>query len=89
MRQLYGRLQIAEGVWRELNAQNRTWPGSTEVSSADWIEIVPTANQTVVTALRRDLDQGEAETIALALVLNADLVLLDEQDGRFAAKGLG
>jgi predicted nucleic acid-binding protein len=39
-----------------------------------------------VDALRLDLDQGESETIALALELRADLILLDEQAGRFAAQ---
>lgn len=37
----------------------------------------------------RDLDRGEAETIALALELGADLVLLDERDGRYAAQRFG
>ena len=32
--------------------------------------------------LRRDLDLGEAETIALALELGAGRVVLDERDGR-------
>ena len=39
--------------------------------------------------LERDLDLGEAETIALALELGADLVLLDEKEGRHAAQRLG
>jgi predicted nucleic acid-binding protein len=36
--------------------------------------------------VRLDLDFGEAETIALALELEAGLVLLDEQAGRYAAQ---
>lgn len=40
----------------------------------------------MVQALRRDLDRGEAATIALAVELKAELVLLDEQDGRHAAQ---
>ncbi len=46
-------------------------------------------NQALVTALQRDLDRGEAEGIALALELGADLVLLDEREGRRAAQRLG
>jgi len=42
-----------------------------------------------VVALQRDLDRGEAESIALALDRNADLLLLDEKEGRRAAQRLG
>lgn len=86
---LYVRLHIAHAVWDELNAKGRRWPGGDEVAGAGWIEQHPVQNQPLVAALRRDLDRGEAETIALALELNADLVLLDEQEGRHAAQRLG
>ena len=46
-------------------------------------------NQDLIVALQRDLDRGEAETIALALELGADLVLLDEKEGRHAAQRFG
>ena len=88
LRLLYGRLHIAEGVWDELNAQGQRWPGRDEVAMADWIERHPVQNHTLVTALRRDLDRGEGETIALALELGADLILLDEREGRHAAQRL-
>jgi hypothetical protein len=84
--QLYGRLHIAEAVWQELNARGQHWPGRDEVAAADWIERHTVQNQVLVTALRRDLDRGEAETISLALELGADLVLLDEREGRHAAQ---
>lgn len=86
---LYGRIIIAEGVWAELNAYGLAWPGSRDVAAAEWIERRAVQNQQVVTALRRDLDRGEAETIALALELDADLLLLDERDGRYAAQRFG
>ncbi len=35
------------------------------------------------------LDQAEAEAIALATEINADVVLLDERDGRRIAKQVG
>ena len=79
---LYPELHIAHGVWEELNAKGRRWPGSEQVAKADWIEQHAVCNQDLVVALRRDLDRGEAETIALALELGADLVLLDEKEGR-------
>lgn len=63
LRHLYGRLFIAEGVWRELNAFGQAWPGQAEVASASWIERQELRNTLLVETLRRDLDQGEAETI--------------------------
>lgn len=39
--------------------------------------------------LRRDLDRGEAASIALAMELGATLLLLDEKEGRHAADRLG
>lgn len=80
---------IADGVWEELNAYNQAWPGSQDVAAASWIERRAPQNQQAVMALRRDLDRGEAETIALALELGADLTLLDERDGRYAAQRFG
>jgi len=89
LHRLYGQIYIAEGVLAELNAFGKAWPGSKEVSTASWIVSQKVQNQGLVTALRRDLDIGEAETIALALELKADLVFLDERDGRYAAQRLG
>lgn len=82
-------IQIAEAVWDELNAKNTQWPGANEVSQSPWIKRSASKNRTLVTALQRHLDPGESETLALALDLSADLVLLDEKDGRHAAQQLG
>lgn len=89
LRQLYAKLHIAESVWEELNARGQRWPGRDEVAAADWIERHPVQNQALVIALQRDLDRGEAGSIALALELEADLVLLDEREGRHAAQRMG
>lgn len=86
---LYPCLLIAEGVWDELNASGRYWPGRNEVAASDWIERRQVRNQPLVRALRRDLDRGESETIALAVELGSDLVLLDEKEGRNAAVHFG
>lgn len=86
---LFPEIFIAEGVWNELNAQNQRWPGSHEVATADWIYRKSIKNFPMVSALQRDLDRGEAETIALAIEINASLVLMDEQEGRHAAQRLG
>jgi predicted nucleic acid-binding protein len=89
LRHLYEKLHVAEGVWDEMNAGGKRWPGCDEVASSDWIKQYTVQNQILSTALQRDLDRGEAETIALALEISADLVLLDEKEGRRAAQRLG
>ena len=89
LRKLYGEIQIAVGVWDELGAYGRRWPGRDEVANAEWIRQVAVHDQHLVTVLLRDLDRGESETLALAVEVGAELVLLDEQDGRLVAQRLG
>jgi predicted nucleic acid-binding protein len=89
LRQLFGEIHIARGVWKELNHGAKRHPGCQEVEDAPWIHLHEVGSEAVTTVLRRDLDLGEAETLALALHLRADLVLLDEQEGRHAAVRLG
>jgi predicted nucleic acid-binding protein len=86
---LYGEIAIPEGVWKELNALEKQWPGAKDVEAASWIRRHAVKNLSLVAVLRRDLDPGEAESIALALELGADLILLDEKEGRRAAQRLG
>jgi len=89
LQRLYKQLEIAEAVWDELNWGGKQWPGRDDTAKADWIHRNSIKNRDLVAALMRDLDRGEAESIALALELKADLVLLDEQEGRHAAQRLG
>lgn len=89
LQQLYGTVAIAEAVWEELNEGGNRWPGSQEAETASWILRHPNSdNRKLVEVLRRDLDRGEAESIALAGDLNADLLLMDEREGRRAAMRL-
>lgn len=89
LRRLFGKIHIAPGVWEELNQGGRRHPGSSEVENASWVQRHEVGDENLVVVLRRDLDRGEAETLALALELKADIVLLDEQEGRRAATRLG
>jgi len=72
-----------------LNFKGEHWPGYAEVATADWIQRHIVQNQFLVYTLRRDLDREESESIALALELGADMLLLDEREGRHAAQRLG
>ncbi len=89
LRDLYSEVHIADGVWEELNSGGRRHPGSQEVADAEWVRRHTVQKLEMVTALRRDLDCGEAETIALALELGSDLVLIDEREGRRHAQRYG
>lgn len=89
LHKLYKHIDIADGVWVELNAYEQSWPGSDQVANASWVKRRTVKNMQLVNSLHRDLDRGEAESIALALELSADLILLDERDGRHAARHLG
>ena len=86
LRHLYSEIHIAESVWDELNAKGKPWPGSKEVAGADWIHRHTVRNQLLVSALRIDLDRGESESIVLASDLKADLILLDEKEGRHTSR---
>lgn len=86
---LYGHIYIPLAVWNELNAFGRAWPGRDEVLVAKWVTRQSVQNVPLVTALQRDLDAGEAETIALALEMQADLVLMEEREGRHVAQRFG
>ena len=89
LRELFGEIYIPEEVCNELNAYGRRWPGAEDVDHATWVHICKVENAPLLLALQRDLDAGEAASIAIALTIDAELVLLDEMDGRRAAQRMG
>ena len=89
LRRLFGRIVIPAMVWDELNAGGTSWSGREDVARSESILRRTPRNLALFTALRRDLDAGEAASIALALELSADLILMDERDGRHQARRQG
>lgn len=89
--QLYNQITIPEAVYRELAEIDPPVPGTLEVQMASWLEVRQVVNRNVVERLQVEvrLDPGESEAIALALELNADLLLIDERRGRAEANRLG
>ena len=89
LHQLYSTLVIPEAVWYEVVIKGQGLAGAKEIETADWIEVHQVANRALVRALEQDLDPGEAEAIALALEINAELLLMDEYIGREVAQHMG
>ena len=89
LHQLYGQVPIPQEVWVEVVIQGDGEAGSNEVRAAGWIEVVGNSPSVLFTALREQLDPGEAAALALASERCADLVLVDDRRGRAMAPRLG
>ena len=77
-------------LYRELTVTSTPVPGSTEVRTFDWIEARRVTNCSLITVLLgQQLDEGECEAIALAIELDAELLLIDERRGRAEVDRLG
>ena len=85
LQSLYGEVIIPPAVDRELQAGIRFHEG------LDWtlLRVIEPKSSEMVTLLSESLDLGESEAIVLAHEINADLLLIDEVDGREAARKLG
>ena len=80
---------IPQAVWREVVEAAQGRPGSAEVASASWIRACSVEDRDLVSVLRIELDEGEAEAIALCREQSTGQVLLDEKDARRVARRLG
>lgn len=90
LRQLYGEIRVPEAVYGEIVEHGDALPASEEVRSAEWIVAREVSGERkLLRTLEGDLGRGEAQAIALAAHLEADLLLMDEREGRQAAQRLG
>ena len=83
LRDLYNSIVIPDAVRSEIVASEQS--GAREVAQADWIVVRSIEHDVVFKLLLREVDRGEAEAIALALQLNADILLIDERRARHLA----
>jgi len=86
---LFGTLTIPPAVYNELVIRGHGRPGAEETAEASWITVQTPSETPLLQLLAEILDRGEAEAIALAHELKAELVLLDELHGRRIAQSLG
>lgn len=92
LREFHTKILIAPAVWREVVEEGRDWAGSYELKEAKkagWVEVVDPKNRTLIHFLRKDLHEGESETIALAVEKDPEIVFLDESEARRIARVYG
>ncbi|HQU36207.1 MAG TPA: DUF3368 domain-containing protein [Anaerolineales bacterium] len=91
LRRQFGDIVLPPAVLEELRVDTDD-PGTLEIKQAlgdGWLRKVDLKDNRIARALRRELDDGEAEAIALALELGVETILMDERDGRLIAKTMG
>ncbi|MFM9841325.1 MAG: DUF3368 domain-containing protein [Cyclobacteriaceae bacterium] len=89
LKKLYQKIIIPSTVFDELKRlEDDNKRNIDEIRLADWIEVVSVKESDLVAVLLLTLDKGEAEAIALAKEVKADLLIIDELKGRKCAKQL-
>lgn len=79
LRKLFSRIIVPKAVFDEVC---RIVAHKVALSELDWVEVVPLSDHRLRDRLISELDEGEAEAIALAVQLGADYVLIDERKAR-------
>lgn len=82
LRQLFDEILIAGAVYEEINAKLAHETKEINVLIQTKALHLRIARADIVKNLPVDLGKGERETIALAIETNADLVIMDDQEGR-------
>lgn len=80
---LFGEVWVPPAVVREVAAAGVALPGEPS------FRVRAPSNPNLVRRLGSTLDAGESEAIALAIELDADILLIDEARGRAVASSLG
>ena len=85
LRDFFGQLVVPPAVWKEVVDLGEGRSGAEEIrraGSSGWMTVEAPSDNAFVRALSRELDDGEAEVIALAVERKADLILVDETEAR-------
>ena len=88
----FSEVRVPDAGWREVVLQGKSHQVVNDVRSAakdGWLRVATPANAPLIQTLRQNLHDGEAEAIALAVETIPDFLLMDESDGREAARQLG
>ncbi len=86
---IYGKIIIPVAVYEEMTGLGYNVSGTIEVKTWSWIEKRELKNRLLLAGLENELHWGESETIALAVSLDAERVIIDENPGIKKAISLG
>lgn len=86
----FGRVVVPERVFEELLVLERDFGHDlAPLKNAAWLEVRTVQVSVTLQQMRQTLHEGEAEAIMLAKELQADYLLIDEQEGRAFATAEG
>lgn len=89
IQQIYQQVVVPPTVEREVRALQSFGIDLAIYTSATWLSVQMPTDVLLVDNLKNELDDGEAEALALALQLKADRLLIDERLGRLVAVRYG
>lgn len=85
LRKIYGEIVVPTAVWRELHADSTpTLVLQFVTQASEWLRVIEPSVVDPVPDFDF-IDPGEREAIQLAIELSADLLLIDDRDGRETA----
>jgi hypothetical protein len=89
LRYFFDEILIPEAVYRECVREGGEREDAKEIENAAWIRVIKIKNKELKKALNVVLDEGESESIVLALEHSVDLILLDDYQAREFARTYG
>jgi hypothetical protein len=89
LKDLFSEVTIPPAVDSEILELKKFNVDISSYRNAGWIQVSTPSNIHKVTALERNLDEGESQAIALAIEIKCDLLLIDERIGTKIARDEG
>lgn len=83
---IFNEVMIPRFVYQEIVEFGEGQPGADAIKTSNWIIIKDCTQIEQVNEFKKELDEGEAEALTLAIELDADILLIDEFKGRTIAR---